>query len=339
MKNKVKVAIAEFSPLIINESGSYTGFEIELWESIANDIGLDFEYENHNFQDLIPLVTEKRADIALAGITVNEKREKIIDFSHPTLESGLLILSNKNKGKIKIFGTLKSFLHESYEMMLSPFLWVLGFLVLFAHLLWWAESGAKTFSSNYFPGIFESAWLVICSMSTDSFGDYVPHTWVGRIVTTGIIVGGVAIFGLLIAQVTAFIAVRKIRGDINNYHDLSGKKVATVKDSTSVAILRRIGASVIPVVKIEEAYLKLKNKEVAAVVFDAPVITYYAENEGAAEFEIVGDLFDKQRYGVVCQTGSPLRENINRTILKLRENGQYDSVYRKWFGEDTLMES
>lgn len=176
-------------------------------------------------------------------------------------------------------------------------------------------------------------------MSTNSFGDYVPHTWLGRIVTIGIIVGGVAIFSLFIAQITALIAIRKIRSDIANSHDLTGKRVATIKDSTSVSILKKIGAAVVPVIAAEQGYAKLGAGEVDAVVFDAPVLSYFADHEGAERFELVGELFARQSYGIGLQSGSDLREQVNQAVLRLRETGIYDTIYRKWFGGAISMES
>ncbi|MBI2181592.1 MAG: transporter substrate-binding domain-containing protein [Deltaproteobacteria bacterium] len=29
---------------------------------------------------------------------------------------------------------------------------------------------------------------------------------------------------------------------------------------------------------------------------------------------------------------SPLRKRVNEALLKLRENGAYDQLYKKWFG-------
>lgn len=335
---KLKVAVADFSPLILNEGGKLRGFEIDLWEAIAQEIGAGFAYEKHAFKEIIPLLAEKKVDIGLAGITINEAREKIIDFSYPTLDSGLLISVNKNRNRLQLWRTIKTVVGEGSKMTTSALMGVLAFVFVFGNLLWLVEKNANTFSKGYFPGIFESFWLVICSMSTDSFGDYVPHTWLGRVVTIGIIVGGVAIFGLLIAQVTAFLALKKIKGEINSSRDLANKKVATIQGTTSDAFLRKTGAKIIFVSSIEEAYAQLKREMVEAVVFDAPAAIYYENNDKNNRIEIVGELFDRQKYGIALQEGSSLREKINQAILKLRESGQYDVLYRKWFGDDLVME-
>ncbi|MCP3922435.1 MAG: transporter substrate-binding domain-containing protein [Desulfobacterales bacterium] len=39
---------------------------------------------------------------------------------------------------------------------------------------------------------------------------------------------------------------------------------------------------------------------------------------------------------VICHStdeGSLHRENVNEALLTLKENGEYDKIYRKWFGE------
>ena len=65
----------------------------------------------------------------------------------------------------------------------------------------------------------------------------------------------------MIRNANAFLAIKKIKGDINNYRDLAGKKVATVKDSTSVGALQKIGADNTPMqsAKDSTAHMWLDN--------------------------------------------------------------------------------
>ncbi len=111
-----------------------------------------------------------------------------------------------------------------------------------------------------------------------------------------------------------------------------------MRGTTSVKTLRKIGAKVISVLKIENAYKKLKNEEVDAVVYDAPALMYYARNDTLKDFLIKGDIFKPQTYAFIFRDRDPLRERINRSILNLRDNGYYDWLYRKWFGDNTKME-
>ncbi len=69
-----------------------------------------------------------------------------------------------------------------------------------------------------------------------------------------------------------------------------------------------------------------------AVVFDAPVLAYYANTIGRGKARIVGAVFLRENYGIVLPPNSPLAEPLNQSLLRLREDGTYDTLYRKWFG-------
>jgi len=113
--------------------------------------------------------------------------------------------------------------------------------------------------------------------------------------------------------------------------DLQGKKVATTRGSTAAAYLRELRAQVLEMSVIEDAYQALVNKEADAVVFDAPILLYYAANEGKGRVHLVGTTFRKEDYGIVFQAGNPLRKQVNNTLLAMREDGSYQQIYDKWF--------
>ncbi len=337
MKNKIKVAINEFPPLIINRDGKYTGFEIELWEAIAREAKISFEYKKYDFFKIIPLIAKKKIDVGLSGITINEEREKIIDFSHATLNSGLLILISASQDRVSIKNTLKSFLGAS-KRLLGPLFLIAIFVLIFGHIFWFFEKDSGTFTQGYYPGIIQSFWLVVCTMTTEGFDEFAPHTVAGKITIVFELFAGIGIFSLMIGEIAAFISENKTKSIINSPKDLAQKTVATVKGTTSIKMLAGLGAKIVPVEKIEEAYQKLAENKIDAIVYDAPAIIHYAENEGRGKFNITGSVFEKQTYGIAFQSKSPLRDKTNQVILKLKESGQYAKIYKKWFGEDADME-
>ncbi len=80
-------------------------------------------------------------------------------------------------------------------------------------------------------------------------------------------------------------------------------------------------------------YKKLPDNTAAAVVFDEPDLRYYAQTIGAGTVVLVGSVFELQEYGVALPADSPLREPLNQTLLRLKENGVYDRIYQQWFGK------
>jgi polar amino acid transport system substrate-binding protein len=70
------------------------------------------------------------------------------------------------------------------------------------------------------------------------------------------------------------------------------------------------------------------------VVFDAPVLRYYAAHQGNGIVEIAGPIFQAEDYGFVFRIGSDLRKPVDETLLRIREDGTYDQIKQKWFGND-----
>lgn len=80
-----------FVPFEFKEDGDYVGFDIDLINAIADEVGFEIDLETTNFDGIIPGLQTGSFDIALAGIGITEERKKSIDYSDPYYESGLRI--------------------------------------------------------------------------------------------------------------------------------------------------------------------------------------------------------------------------------------------------------
>jgi arginine/lysine/histidine/glutamine transport system substrate-binding/permease protein len=47
----------------------------------------------------------------------------------------------------------------------------------------------------------------------------------------------------------------------------------------------------------------------------------------------VGELLTEEYYGIPVPKGSPNLERINQGLTTILENGTYDEIYQKYFGE------
>jgi polar amino acid transport system substrate-binding protein len=324
------VAVEITAPCVMHSGDIYTGFDIELWEEIAKELEWPFTYHETDLKGIFKDLIEGQADVAFSCITMTEEREKIVDFSHHYLNSGLRIMV-LNKTKISLPQSIKSF----FSPMVAKSITYIGlFIIICGHVFWLIERGHKYISTKYFPGIFQAFWYVLVTMTTVGYGDIVPRNWVGRVMACLVMIIGIGFFGWAIAQLSSAITIQKLHSDISDHQDLRNRLVATVEGTTSVAALEKLDAFVVPAKTIDLAYEKLLKDEVDALVFDAPTILYYARNRGAGRVSVVGPLFDIQYYGFLFPYGSDLREPVNRALLKLKEDGRYHRLYSKWFGSN-----
>ncbi|PYF97273.1 glutamine transport system substrate-binding protein [Georgenia satyanarayanai] len=80
-----------FVPFEFEEDGEYVGFDIDIINAIADEVGFEVDLATTNFDGIIPGLQTGTFDIAIAGITITEDRAQTVDFTNPYYKSGLRI--------------------------------------------------------------------------------------------------------------------------------------------------------------------------------------------------------------------------------------------------------
>ncbi len=96
-----------FMPFEFKQDGKYVGFDIDLWDAIAKEIGVEYKLQPMDFNGLIPALQTQNIDVAIAGMTIKSKREEVVDFAYPYYDAGLKILVSSKQNSIKNIADLK----------------------------------------------------------------------------------------------------------------------------------------------------------------------------------------------------------------------------------------
>ncbi len=132
------------------------------------------------------------------------------------------------------------------------------------------------------------------------------------------------------------IIVRADNDDVETIEDLADLSVATRIGSTSYDFLQEeLGedADITPFPAMSDMYMALLGRNVDAVFYDAPNVSYFAQTRGEGRTKVVGPLYEGQQYGIVFHKGSEWVEPTNEALAAMKEDGTYDEIYTKWFGE------
>jgi polar amino acid transport system substrate-binding protein len=80
----------------INDAGEVAGFERELGDELCKRAGLTCEWVTNAWDSIIPNLQSGNYDVIIAGMSITDERESVIDFSQPYLPpspSGYLALA------------------------------------------------------------------------------------------------------------------------------------------------------------------------------------------------------------------------------------------------------
>src|SRR5699024_499697 len=137
------------------------------------------------------------------------------------------------------------------------------------------------------------------------------------------------------------ILVREEEEDIQTKEDLAGKVVATKQGTSSYEYVMEMDEikEVVPFPNIDQAYMELHKGTADAVVFDLPSVLYYINTSAQGKAKVLDDLLEGQTFGIAFPKGSPLTNEVNIALAKIKEDGTYDELHEKWFGEAAIKEA
>lgn len=100
---------SSYAPFEFTDShGQLVGFDIDLAEAVAKEMGYSIEWVQMPFDGLIPAMLTAQVDMAVASFTVTDERKKRVNFTSPYYRSGLtFVLRSTDKDKYVSVDSLK----------------------------------------------------------------------------------------------------------------------------------------------------------------------------------------------------------------------------------------
>lgn len=333
----VTVATYDLEPFVFTNGEYRSGFTIDLLDEIAKRANWTVNYVGVNEQSspgLLEAVRSGRADAAACAISVTAERAETVDFSQPMMSAGLQILVPADTTERTQPG-LTDFLKLLFSK--TMLVWLFAALVLTilpAHIIWFLErrDAETSMSKSYFPGIFQAFEWGLGMMAAAPVNE--PRRWLTRTVSVLWTFVSIIFVAYYTAILTANLTVEKFDAQIRSPEDLVGKKACTVADTTTASYLASIGVQFSAMQSITDCFSGMTERKVDAVVFDAPILQYYLSENRAGESRLVGPVFKPRDYGIAFPIGSALRRQVDDALLSIREDGTYDRVKQKWFGDD-----
>ena len=326
----LKVAINSVEPFVFLDGPNPSGFSIDLWEAVANEAGLDYEFvEVEDVTALLESVQMGDVDIGIGATSIRASREEVVDFSLPFFSAGLQIMttSDVDQGALSVFRSIFT------PNLLRFFGITLTTLLVIAHVAWFLERDEnEDFQGGYLRGIGGAFYWTIVTASTVGYGDTVLKDGRGKILAVVWMLLSLFLVSYFTATVTTSLTVGRLEAGIGGPQDLRGIAVVTLPGTTSATYLTEFGIAHETVPDVPTAIQALQAGSADALVYDAPVLQYFSNLAIAQNTILVPTVFQNENYGIVLPQGSPLKEDVNRALLQVQENGVYDQLTLRWFG-------
>jgi polar amino acid transport system substrate-binding protein len=141
LKNgSLRVGVSLFTPWVLKDkSGDLVGFEIDVANQLAKDLGVQLELKEFDWDAIVPALLNKEIDIIVAGMVITPQRALKVNFSQPYANSGIGLATNLaltkdftglgdlNRKKVKI-GVVTGTVAEDVAKRLFPQATIQSFL-------------------------------------------------------------------------------------------------------------------------------------------------------------------------------------------------------------------
>lgn len=202
-------------------------------------------------------------------------------------------------------------------------------------LIWLLERRANPgqFGGKAHEGIGSGFWWSAVTMTTVGYGDKAPVTAAGRIVAIFWMFFSVITISGFTAAIASVFTVQQLGGSVTGPDDLKRVVVGSVQGSTSDDYLRSRGIRARYFDGVDGALHALAGRQVEAVVYDAPIMRYLVAADPDGAVNVLPGTFMRQDYAFGLPAGSPLREPINRALLRFIADPSWPATLAGYLGE------
>ena len=145
-------------------------------------------------------------------------------------------------------------------------------------------------------------------------------------------------------QNTQILVVKKTSG-IHSVEDMTGKVLGAQNGSSGMldfeehpeVLKNRVkGGDADQYQSVNEAIIDLKNDRIDALLIDRVYADYYLTTEGIVdEYDTIPSGFESESFAVgVRPADKKLLESLNQAFKELYQEGVFQQISQKWFGED-----
>ena len=310
---------------------TWEGLSVDLWHAVASVLGVQYEMRKYGTMgQLLEVVENGKVDVVIA-LAVTEKREIILDMSHSYYRSGSAIAVSGDSAGLGWPGF-------AGRLDISRIFVAIGLLILLwliagaTVLLFEGRRNREMFGGGPIKGLGHAVWCAAVTMTTVGYGDKAPKTFGGRIVAIAWVFGSIVLISSFTAWISASLTAERLTGKVRGHHDLLYVRVGSMAQSQTLRWLTERGTAPAPFLTEREGLQAVVDNKIDAFVFDELVLKHIVKNDFPGRVHVLAGTFDHYYMSMGMPNGSPLREPINRALLKIMETDEWTRLVERYIG-------
>lgn len=334
-KQKLIVGLAVGPPFDIRQAdGSWTGISVELWRQIAKELSLEYEFRETNLSGNFFGLAEGWLDVSVGPLTITAPREEVCDFTHAYFTSSLAMAVPASRLPWSM-RYLAAIFDLSLWWAISRIVFgLLLFMAFVALLVWLCERRANPSQfgggGHAARGFGSALWWSAGTLTSVGCGEMSPRTVKGRVIAVAWMFISLVLVSTFTATMASILTTERLSQGtvIRGLDDLRQIRIGTFADSSTAQYLQTNHIDYQAFGR-DDLFKALAERKIQVVLYDEPFLRYVVRTQYPDQFTVLPLNLDTQLYAFAVRESSPLREPINRVLLrKIHEPAWRDLLYR-----------
>jgi len=327
----LRVGVSNTPPFAIHHSDrSWSGIAVDLWSTVAAELGHPFVFEVREPAGLLQGVRDGSLDVVVGPIAITPSRAEVADFTAPYFSTTLSVAVRPQTALG--WGQLLAVVFS--PRLLNALLAMALVAIVLALAVWMVEHRGNPdhFEGHPRRGLWSAVWWAASTITTVGYGDKTPRSVPGRLVAIVGMVLGILLASVLTATFASELTLRHLRATVRGPDDLRQVTVGAVADSTAEAWLtgHGIGSRVYP--DVLEALDALERGKVEAVVHFDAVLRYAAQSSLRGKLEVLQVALQPEFLAFALPPRSDLRDPINRALVRAISADRWPHLLESYLG-------
>ena len=322
-----KIGINESPPFtMLNQHNKWEGISVWLWEQIAEEENLSFEYVIVAKNSL----DAEQIDLFIHPIIIDKHNIDQLDFTPPYYATNSTVLINRIYGFQFAWNFIKSILSVNFlKLVIAIFI----LLMIMGLIVWQLEKKANPTQFNSgLKGVGNGIWWSAVTLSTVGYGDIAPKTLAGRIVGTFWMFAGILVVSAFTASMASLLTINQISTRDGSINDFKHQHIGVLDQSTTHAYLKNnFFKNITPVEHLSEGIIALQNHQIDAFMGDEPTIMYIIEEDSLKNCSLLRHKFNAQYYSFGVAKYNPHLNNIvSKSIIEIVNSVEWQLLLEEY---------
>lgn len=309
-----------------------TAISLRVWSGVATLLPLKYTtVAAKSKQQALEWLKQGKVRVVIGPLKVNDNTLGL-DFINSYIPDAVGIVT-PDRLQVSFFTTVKGYFEALFGVTVGS---IIILIMVFGTVIWWLErnKNSSMYAQSPVRGIADSIWQCLVTFSTVGYGDIVPKTFMGRIVTGVWIIISLFLVSAFVATITSELTYMKSKYDkLTSLGQLYGQRVGVVTgDKQSLAVAKEYHTNPIAYASLADVIAAVSNQQIVAAMDNQFAMKNYLNlnpnpNVVITPFEIV-----KGHYAFALRKDDPLQPRLTRLLYTLSEIGHIKEAIESVIG-------